>query len=70
MNDPFSKIDAKTRDLEEAVKDAKCTLEEMNEAGDLEDRLEAAQAVEDAQYNLSRHLLTDYQDDPPESPFL
>lgn len=68
MSDPFCKIDAKTRDLEESVKDAKCTLEEMNEAGDLEDRLEAAQAVEDAEYNLSRHLLTDCQEDKSDSP--
>lgn len=66
--DPFNRIDAKTRDLEEALADAKVTLEELNECGDLEDRLEAAQAVADAEANLSRHLLTDYQDDPPESP--
>lgn len=66
MSDPFSIFDLKTAALEETLKDAKCTLEEMNEAGDLEDRLEAAQAVEDAEYNLSRYLLTDFQEDPPE----
>ena len=63
MSDPFSIFDQKTASLQEAVADAKCTLEEMNEAGDLEDRLEAAQAVEDAEYQLSRHLLSDPQDD-------
>jgi hypothetical protein len=56
-------FDEKTQQLEEAVADAKVTLEEMNEGADcLEDRFEAAQALEDAEYNLARHLLSDPQE--------
>jgi hypothetical protein len=58
-------FDDRTQALQEALDDAKCTLEELNECGDLEERLEAAQAVADAEYNLSRHLLSDPQEDPP-----
>ncbi len=59
-------FDEKTVQLEQAVADAKCTLEEMNESGTLEERMEAALALEDAEYKLSRHLLSDPQEDPPE----
>lgn len=62
-------FDVKTRNLEEALAEARCTLEELNECGDLEDRLEAAQAVADAEYRLSRHLLSDPQEERPESPY-
>lgn len=56
-------FDSKTRDLEEALADARCTLEELNESGDLEDRFDAAFEVEEAERNLSRHLLRDQQED-------
>lgn len=59
-NDPF---DAMTQQLQEAIDEAKCTLDEMNESGDLEDRLEAAFDLEDAERRLSSHLLTDQQED-------
>lgn len=62
-------FDEKTRQLEESLADAKCVLEEMNESGDLEERLETAQAVEDAEQRLSRHLLSDPQEDKPEPLF-
>ena len=58
--DPF---DAKTRDLEETLSEARRTQEELEECGEPEDRLEAAQAVEDAEYRLSCHLLKDHQED-------
>lgn len=66
MTNPF---DDKTDQLQKALAEAKCTLEEMNECGDLEERLEAAEAVEDAEYNLSRHLFSDPQEDKPEPLF-
>jgi len=60
-------FDYKTRDLEEAVADAKCTLEELNESGDLEERMEASFAVEEAERRLISHLLSDPQEDKPET---
>jgi hypothetical protein len=66
MNNPFND---KTDQLQKALEEAKVTLEEMNECGDLEERLEAAEAVVDAEYNLSRHLLSDPQEDKPEPLF-
>lgn len=62
----MTSFDQKTQDLEEALADAQVTLEELNECGDLEDRMEAALVVADAEYNLSRHLLSDPQEEKPE----
>lgn len=62
-------FDEKTRQLEEALWRAKEYLGEMNRTGSSEARLEAEEAVEDADYRLSRHMLSDPQEDKPEPPF-
>lgn len=66
-NPMINLFDEKTDQLQQAVADAKVTLKELNECGDLEDRMEAALAVEDAEYQLSRHLLHDPQEEKPEA---
>lgn len=43
--------------LQEDLQDAKCHLDEVNECGDLEDRLEALQQVEDIERALFRARL-------------
>ena len=43
--------------LEESLEEAQCELEEANECGDLEDRLELAQRVEDLEARLFRARL-------------
>lgn len=48
--------DTKTRDIKEALAEAEVWLEEMEEAGDLEDRLEALLVAEDARRDLQDHL--------------
>lgn len=63
MSAPFSAFDEKTQSLEESLADAKCTLEELNESGDLEERLEASFEVDRCEQNLTRHLLSDPQED-------
>ena len=49
-------LDAITQTLQEALADAMVTSEELNEAGDLEDRLEAAYLVSVARSQLRAHL--------------
>jgi hypothetical protein len=58
-------FDLKTQTLEQALEDAKCNLEEVNESGTLEDRLEASFEVDECERRLSSHLMSDPQDDPP-----
>jgi hypothetical protein len=60
----MNNFDDKTAELEEALAEAKCAQEEIEECGDLEDRLEAAFEVVEAERRLSSHLLTDLQEDP------
>jgi hypothetical protein len=50
-------------DLRDALEDALCALEEAEESGDLEERLEAIQNVEDAEARLRRHMLNTSEGD-------
>lgn len=63
MSDPFNIIDAKTKQLTQSVHEAEQMLYEMMDTGQREAIKDAEEVLDDAEYNLSRHLLTDYQED-------
>lgn len=50
-------MNATIETLESELEDAQCELEELNECGDLEDRLEASMRVADLEAKLFRERL-------------